>query len=43
MSSGIIFRVPVKDLQAGDSLRRVLNLNPQDKIVNILTDNKRSL
>jgi len=41
MSSGIIFRVPVKDLQAGDSLRRVLNLNPQDKIVNILTDNKK--
>jgi len=41
MSSGIIFRVPVEDLQTGDSLRRVLNLNPQDKIVNILTDNKK--
>ena len=41
MSSGIIFRVPVKDLQAGDSLHRVLNLNPQDKIINILTDNKK--
>ena len=41
MSSGIIFRVPVEDLQAGDSLRRVLNLNPQDKIINILTDEKK--
>lgn len=41
MSSGIIFKVPVEDLQAGDSLRRVLNLNPQDKIINILTDDKK--
>ena len=41
MSSGTIFKIPVEDLQAGDSLQRVLKTGPQDKIVNILTDDKK--
>ena len=41
VSSGLIYKIPIEDINQGDSLQRLLNINPKDKIVNILTDDKK--
>lgn len=41
MSSGTIFKISVEDINQGDSLKQLLNINPQDKIINILTDDTK--
>ena len=41
MSNGIIFKIPVEDIKQGDSLKMLLNVGSDVKIINILTNDTK--